>query len=217
MSTLELIKFRDVMQVTSIPRLVPGVTVPTIEMKGNDFRAAETVSINDIPSPEFIIVDKQTIYAQIPDGVGTVRTVSVISNNFSTTQPASKILFELGNKTQKITGLLKLMQLFIKVLLQSPGSDIFHPSMGGGLQEMVGRITSTKRSDRLLAQITQAIDQTKSQIRRVQMNTPGLPLTERLLSATLMDIRMVQTLDEARARVQIDNVAGQTGLQALEL
>ena len=215
--TLELIKFRDVLRVLSIPRLVPGVDVPTVELKGNDFRSAETVAINDLPSPEFIIIDRKTIYAQIPEGVDAVKTVSVISNNFSTLKPASKVIFRLGDKTQTISGLMKLVQLFIKILLQSPGSDIFSPGTGGGLQEMVGRLTSTKRADRLLAQITQAIDQTKTQIRRIQMDTPGIPLTERLLNATLLDIRMVQTLDEAHARVQIDNVAGQTGLQAIEL
>lgn len=217
MTTLEVIKFRDILPVQAIPGFVPGVPIPTIELKGSDFRYAETISINDTPASSFIIVDKQTIYAEVPPGIEAIQTVSVISSKFSTLTPASKVLFRVGEKTKTISGLMKLVQLFVKILLQSPGSDVFNPSLGGGLQDMVGRLTSTKRSDRLLAQITQAVDQTRKQIRRSQLNTPGLPVEERLLSATILDVRMIPTLDEAQVRVQIDNVAGQTGIQALEL
>lgn len=217
MSTLEVIKFRDVLAASSIPRLVPGLSVPTLELKGRDFRFAESVQLNDVSVPEFIVVDKQTIYAQIPLGVQQIRTVAIISSRFTTTKKASRVIFQIGNKTQKISGLLKLTQLFTKVLLQSPGSDVFDPEFGGGLQDLVGKITSTKRSERVLAAIAQSIQQTTSQIRRAQLDTPQLPLEERLLSATLLDVRTVQSLDEARARVQIDNVAGQTGVSAIEL
>lgn len=217
MTTLECIKFRDVLPVLAIPRLVPGVPVPTVELKGTDFRSADTIAINDVPVESFIIVDKQTIYAEIPPGVSSVRTISVISNQFTTLQKRSLVLFQIGNQSQKISGLLKLTQLFTKVLLQSPGSDIFQPDIGGGLQDMVGRLTSTKRADRLLAQISQAIDTTERQIRRSQLRRADIPVTERLLAATLLDIRMIQTGDEAHARVQIENVAGQTGIQAISL
>jgi phage baseplate assembly protein W len=216
MPTLEVIKFRDVLRVASIS-LVPNVPVPTVSLKGADFRSVESVSINDSPSPEFIVMDKQTIYAQLPDGIRQVRTVAVLSSNFTTTEKASRVLFQVGTKTKTITGLLKLVQLFVKILLQSPGSDIFDKDLGGGLQDMIGQLTSTKRNDRLLAAISQAISQTESQIRRSQLDSPEIPLDERLLSATLLDIRMFQTLDEARARIQIDNVVGQRGEAAIEL
>lgn len=217
MTTLEVIRFRDVLPVTSIPRLVPGLSVPTVELKGEDFRSAETVFINDSPTPEFIIVDRKTIYAQIPTGVRQVRTLSVLSSNFTKTTQASKIDYQVGTKTRSISGLLKLVQLFIKILLQSPGSDIFDPEIGGGLQDLIGAITSTKRQDKVLGAISKAISSTESQIRRAQLDTPELPLSERLLSATLLDLQMLENLDEARARVQIDNVAGETGLAALDL
>jgi len=217
MTTLEVIKFRDVLPVSLIPRLVPGTPDLTVELKGEDFRSAEVVSINDLSSPEFVIIDKQTIYAQIPTGIDQIKTVSVISSNFTTTKTASKILYQVGSKTHSISGLLKLVQLFIKVLLQSQGSDIFNPELGGGLQDLVGRITSTKRPDKVLGAISQAIGQTESQIRKAQLDTPGLALTERLLSASILDIHMLESQDEARARVQIDNIVGQTGVAALEL
>lgn len=217
MTTLEVVKYRDVLPVQAIPRLVPNVPVPTIELKGTDFRYAETIVINDVPSPSFVIVDRQTIYAELPTGVSFVKTISVLSGRFSTLTKSAKVLFQIGEKSQTVSGFFKLVQLFVKILMQSPGSDIFNPDLGGGLLDMAGRMTSTKRADRMLAQITQAVDQTEKQIRQAQLNAPGLALEERLLSANLLDVRMVQSLDEAHARVQINNVAGQTGVQAIEL
>lgn len=217
MTTLEVIKFRDVLRASSIPRLVPNMAVPTLEIKGEDFRSAETIIINDSKAPEFVIVNKQTIYAQIPEGTKQIRTISILSSNFTTTSIASKVTFQVGTKTKTVSGMLKLVQLFVKVLLQSPGSDVFDQDIGGGLQDLIGLITSTKRSDKVLGAISQAVSQTESQIRRAQLDTPGIPLTERLLGATLLDVHMLENLDEARARVQIDNVAGQVGVAAIEL
>ena len=197
MSTLEVIKFRDILRVASVS-LVPGLPMPTVELKGDDFRSVETVSINDSSVPEFILIDKNTIYV-----------AEAVKKN--------KVIFQIGTKSKKISGLLKLVQLYTKILLQSPGSDIFDPDMGGGLQDMVGRLTSTRRNDRMLAAISQSISQAEAQVRRAQLDAAEIPLEERLLSATLLDIRMFQATDEARARILITNVAGQRGEAAIEL
>ena len=140
-----------------------------------------------------------------------------MANQVAEAVKKNKVIFQIGTKSKKISGLLKLVQLYTKILLQSPGSDIFDPDMGGGLQDMVGRLTSTRRNDRMLAAISQSISQAEAQVRRAQLDAAEIPLEERLLSATLLDIRMFQATDEARARILITNVAGQRGEAAIEL
>jgi hypothetical protein len=215
-ATIEVIKFRDVLKVDAIPRFVPGLQ-RTVELKGQDFRTAESVFINEAPAKEFVIVNRSTIYAQLPDGVDGIRTVSVLSSDFTKTSVGSRIEFKLGSKTKKIEGILKLVQLFTKILLQSPGSDIQDPEIGGGLQDMVGFVSSTYRTEPILAALAKAVALTGEQIRRSQLGLSGLPLSERLLSASVLDLHIDRGTDEARCRFQIDSVAGQSAVTALDL
>jgi hypothetical protein len=85
------------------------------------------------------------------------------------------------------------------------------------MQDLVGMITSTYRSEPILAAISKAVSITAAQIRRSQISVVGLPLNERLLSANVLDLYMKKDSDEARARVRIDSVAGQSAVTALEL
>lgn len=215
--SLEVVKFRDILRVDSIPRLITGAPSLTVELKGEDFNSADIVSINDIPSPAFIITDKHTILAELPEHVKQISKVSILSSRFTTTGEASQVVFKVGSKTRTVTGVLKLTQLFIKILLTTPGRDIFDPDLGGGLLGLVGQITSISRSDRSLAAVAQAVSTTASQVKRSQMNVSNLPLNERLLSAELVDLRMIQGTDEVRARVQITSVAGVVGVAAVAL
>jgi len=216
-NTLEVVKFRDVIPVHAMPRVFLEMDPPAVELKGRDFRTADQVYLNGYRVDDFIVMDQQTIIAQIPEGLRQFRTVSVLSSGFTLTSKPSKVDFEIGAKTRRIRGVLKLMQLFCKVLLQSPGSDIFNPTMGGGLQDLVGTVTSADASTRNMVLLSQAVSNTASQIKSTQVNSPGLPLSERLLRAELADIKFVRQLDEARARVRLVSMSGVVGVAAVEL
>lgn len=206
---LEVVKYRDLLQVHSIPRVIPGVSPLTIEVKGVDFSTVAEVIINSVPSPEFVIINKQTMWVQLPDAAQNgISTIEVLSSKFTRTIAASKVLFQLGDKTRAISGLPKLVQLFVKWLLQSPGSDIYDPSRGGGLQAIVGRINSTRDMKAVTASITRAVDATVTQVRNSQVNQTKLAMSERLLSASLQDINVFEKQMEARARVRIISMAG---------
>ena len=169
-------------------------------------------------SPEFIIINQYTIYAQLPKAAqGKISNIEIISSNFTKTTSSSKLTFSIGNKTKTVEGILKLMQLFVKWLLQSPGSDVFNTERGGGLQEMVGRITDSRRMDGIIGVLTRAIQNTTSQIRSAQINTARLPLSERLLSADLIDFDVFSEHMEIRARIKLTSLAGAGAVAALVL
>jgi hypothetical protein len=214
---LEVIRFRDLLVVQSIPRFVPGLSPPTLEIKGEDLSSATRVLINDSDVPEFMIVDKQTIYAQVPENVGRISTIEIVSSEFTRTAIGSKLSFEVGNKTRKVDGVLKLVQLFTKWVLQSPGSDVFHPSRGGGLQQLAGRVSTTKDMQPIYASITRSVDTTTAQIRTAQANQTDLPLSERLYSATLVDISIHDQTMTALAQVRLVSMAGGDAVAALQL
>lgn len=214
---LEVIRFRDLLPVLRIPGFVEGLSPLTVELRGNDFSSAEKVVINEVSVPEFMIMNKSTIYAQLPEGVESLSSIEVLSSRFSREINSAMLEFEIGNKTRKVDGILKLVQLFTKWILQSPGSDIFSPSRGGGLQQIVGQIMTTKDMQPVFAAIARAISTTVSQIRAAQSNIPGLMLSERLLSATLVDVNIYEKHMQARARVQLQSVAGAEAVAALSL
>jgi hypothetical protein len=215
---LEVIKFRDTIPVLSVPGYVPGTVKPTVELKGEDFRSVERVLINDVVAPAFIIVDQHTIWVELPVSSNErVGKIEVISSDFTVTNTASKMEFEIGNKTRNITGILKLVQYFTKWLLQSPGTDIFNPERGGGLQDLAGKLVSTKNMQPVYSSVTRAVSQTSSQIRTVQANVRNLPLDEKLQSATAVDFQIYDALMEARVRVAVRSVAGREAVSAILL
>ena len=214
---LEVVKFRDLVEVLSIPRFVPGVSPPAIEIKGEDFRSVERVVINDQNAPDFIIINQKTIYVQIPGSVQRIKTIEVLSSNFTRSTKASKLSYELGPKTRKVAGILKLMQLFTKWLLQTPGSDIFNPERGGGLLALVGTIGSGRSMDSIIGAVSRSVETTVSQMRASQINVPGLPLSEQLLSADITDFDIFERQMESRVKVSITSMAGDEAVNALEL
>lgn len=215
--TLEVVKFRDVIRVSEITRFVPNLASPTIEIHGSDFSSVDSVSINEVPVPDFFIINRTTLWAQLPQGATSLRTISVLSSNFTKTAEGSLVSFELGTKSRAVSGILRLTQLFTKWLLQSTNSDVFNPGRGGGLQDLASRMISTHKTDPLLGSISRAVEKTANEIRSTQVQASRLPLSERLLAATLVDVNVSTDLMEARARIQIDSVAGDSAVSAFQL
>lgn len=217
MSTLQVVRLRDVVRVTDVSGLAQGVEPLTITIRGDDFRNAEEVLINDVASPSFIVVNNTTILAELPTSVSSVQNISVRSSEFTFTAEASKIDFKMGDKTRSVDGILRLTQLYTLWLLKSPGTDIFSPDTGGGLQDVIGVMNSTARSEPLLAAVASAVQRTNEQIRRMQLNYPNIPLNERLLDGFIEDVRLSGNTDSALLRVRIENFSGDGALSNITL
>ena len=71
--------------------------------------------------------------------------------------------------------------------------------------------------DGIVGVLTRAIQNTVSQIRTAQINTPQLPLSERLLSADLVDFDVFSEQMEIRARISLRSLAGTEAVTSLEL
>lgn len=214
---LEVVRFRDLLTVQAIPGFVKGLSPLTVELRGRDFSSAERVSINESAVPEFMIVNKNTIYAQLPENTGPIQTIQVLSSKFSRDVESAMIHFEIGDKTRKVEGILKLLQLFTKWVLQTPGSDLLNPTRGGGLQQVVGSVGTSKDLQPVFASITRSISLTVSQIRSAQINAVRLPLSERLMAANLLDLKIYEKQMQARARVSITSAGGAEAVSALVL
>jgi hypothetical protein len=79
--------------------------------------------------------------------------------------PEGRMVFDLGKTPRKITGLQKVAQLFLKILLTTQGSDPINPQRGTGFSGyMVGtnrQALSTNSYNAILDEVRAAEQQTK--------------------------------------------------------
>lgn len=206
MISIQVIKLLDIVGVDSIQN-APGITPRTLLLKGKDFRSVEEVRIHGFRAPEFVVVDTTTLLAQVPDNLigETIYDVIVLSSNFTLTD-RSFIELGLGTRVKKVSGILRLMQVFMRMLLRTPGSNIFHPRLGGGILKSVGQ----NITDGSVADIAVAIRKTTSDIIARQSQVREIPPSERLLSAEISNFYADQPTGTVFATITLQNHSGQS-------
>jgi hypothetical protein len=190
-----------------------------VRVEGDDFRSVDEVVINDVASPDVIVLSKTLLTAQLPDlyqAMPEVRSVMVLSKQM-TLSPRSLIRFRIGKSPGKVRGILRLVQLFLKVLFTSPGSDIFRPNSGGGLLRSVGMTFGQDEGDNLVSDIVIAINRTQRQLIASQSRDQRSPRDERLLSARVVSANFDKLQSAFYVRLELVSQAGRTAITNLEL
>lgn len=162
--------------------------IGVLDITGEDFRSVDEVLINDIVSPDVIVVSKTHLIAQLPGSLQLnpdVRSVQVLSRTFTVTAK-SLLRFRIGDTPGRTQGINRLVQLFVKLLLSNPGSDRFNRNLGGGALRNVGRTFNAVEGETVKADFTIAVDRTARQIISLQSRNGSLPADERLLTASLI-------------------------------
>ena len=183
-STDVQIAFPQVVVSLSSVRTLPGATPRALDVYGADFSAVDSVVINGQPSPEVIVVSKTRLLARVPDSLqkDTLTSVSVISSEL-TISPESLIRFRLGRTASKVSGILRLVQLFLKILFTSTSSDIFAPRIGGNALRNLGLTFGKDQGGAIVSDFVIAVGNTQRQITAIQARDTSIPRDERLLTA----------------------------------
>lgn len=200
---IQFILYNDALYILSATE-VPGLLPRSVQIEGPDFRSAIKVLINDLESPSFIIMSQQKILAQVPDNIGPapVLNTQVLSSNF-TASFRSKIFFEFGPKPQKTAGLRYLIQMYLRLLFTSPGSDAFAPQIGGFGLKAVGQNVEVGAASNVVSDFAIAVRRAEQQLRDLQNSQTKLADDERLLAATLQSVYMDPATTSLVARIQL--------------
>lgn len=194
---------------------VPNFLPSTVALTGLKFLQATEVIINDIPVPEFMVVSATRILAQVPDSQvnAAIRKVTVLA-----TRPfpdrKSLLLFEVG-EIRSLQGLERLVQHFTKILIQTPGSDSFNPTEGGGILSLIGTVVGRKDSATLRSSVVSAVGRTRDQIVTKQSRTPQIPPDERLLRADIVGVGFDPNTSTIAARITLGAVSGRDAVANL--
>ncbi len=202
--------------------LTPANTVGlprALDIVGEDFRSVDEVTINESESPDVIVLSKTRLIAQLPDELQTtldIRTVSVLSRRLTVTS-RSLIRFRISDKPGTVRGIFRLLQLFMKILFQTPGSDIWNRKSGGGGLKNVGETFSSEEGADIIADFVISVSNTSRQIVATQGREPRLPRDERLLTAKVLRVTYDRNIGALLATVEVTSQAGRAATANLEL
>lgn len=157
MSDINVLKF-----VSLIPISTVGLVDQfTLKITGSDVRTTARVVINGVDSSEFSILSSRELVASIPSSErgNPIRSLTLVGEGGK----ASSIQFNLKSHT-KMTDSIYVLQRFMRILLMRPGSDLFNPTIGVGLSELVGKVNF----DDIESMISSSIRVAETQLKDLQ-------------------------------------------------
>ncbi len=179
MDGLRIIRFLDVLPVSSVQN-APGITPRCLLITCDEMRVVDQVLLNGVESPRFVILGPKHLVAEVPEPLrdATITDVYVLSGSPTYTK-RSLIQLGIGARIARQTGTPRLLQNFVRLLLRTTGSNVFHKTLGGGLYGSIGKVVTP----RIAADVAIAVSSVKAQIIASQATQLRLLPSERLLSA----------------------------------
>lgn len=185
MKGIRLIRLLDVLPVTAAQN-APGVVPRSLIISASNFEAIDQVLFNGVPSPQFSVYSRTQLIAQVPEALedAIITDVAVLSSVPTLTQ-RSLIEFGVGRRITTTSGTQRLIQTFVRMLMRTAGTNIFHRNLGGGVQGHIGQNIRAS----VAADVAVAISTVKRQIIAAQTPYSAIPPSERLLSAEISALR----------------------------
>jgi hypothetical protein len=192
---------------------------PGLDIFGDDFTAVDEVMINDVQSPDVIILSKNRLIAQMPtlyERNRVVNSVKVLSRRLTVTK-RSVIRFRIGDSPGRVQGILRLLQKFLKILFTTPGTDIFSPRTGGAGLKNIGETFGIDEGRDVVRDFIISVRNTTRQIIAIQGRDPRIPRDERLLAAKVLQGGFNRETTALVAKVEITSQAGHAAITNVEL
>lgn len=185
--SIRVLQLKRVLELASVAEL-PGVSPRTIELRGNRLDNASSVEINSMDAPGFVAIGSSRLLVQVPPGLlGAISDVAVFSD-YLIQGGRSVAFYDLGSHPGVAQGKYRALQNFVKLLLTTPGTDIFSPGSGGGFQTLLIRNVSPATEPAIAGEIESRTMSVARQVIQAQALDSTIPPGERLLSATIDNI-----------------------------
>lgn len=217
MIDVKILTIKDLL-VISGARYAVGVVPRSLIIEGLRFTQATEVLINDQPAPEYVIVNDGQILAQIPSGEENkvLSKVAVLSEKPSIDRK-SLLSFSVGRTIKVLEGFERTIQIFIKLLLQTPGSDRFAKELGGGLLAIAGKTYVGAEAKSIQATAVTAVNRTRDQLAAIQAKNNRLPNDEKILTANVEAVGFNENTTTLIMRVLLTAVSGRQAVANLTI
>ena len=209
---------QESIQLTRI-KLTQLAGLRALDIQGNDFRSVDEVHVNEIPSPDVMVISRTRLIAQLPESLQAtpdIQSVVVLSNTLTLNQ-RSLLRFRIGDTPGQVSGILRLLQLFVKIMFSNPGTDIFNQDTGGGALKNMGATFGADEGQSIKADFTIAIDRTARHIISTQSRNGSIPRDERLLRATMLGATFSRSTGSLFVQVEVVSQSGNAARANLEI
>lgn len=187
--------------------------LPAIVVSGNNMGSASSVTVNGVPCKDIAVVSNEKVLVSLPRNLwlDPIDDISVFgSNDRGSIKTRLGFTIDNGKKTE---GLQKLIQWFIKLLLQTPGSDSFDP-IGGGLLSLVGRTYDMDSVSNVRRQLVLNTAIIAGELVKRQTNSKA-PLSERLNAVDILDVDFNSPTATIFIRLALSNQLGEQGFAGI--
>ncbi|KKN98640.1 hypothetical protein LCGC14_0147520 [marine sediment metagenome] len=116
-------------------------------------------------------------------------------------------LWGFGADPGVLSGIDKLTQKVVMLLLSDQGTDILNPGLGGGLKSLIGKTMDKPHIAGMMTAIGNSVTTVERQIFNLQAGEP-VSLSETLLSLTLIQASYVKALTTIFIEVRLVNAEG---------
>jgi hypothetical protein len=181
---------------------------PAIIVLGERFNLCDEITYNDIEVTEFIIASSTRLLVRIPPSqVGRALTDLKVLAPVPLTKEDALISLGISRPLRTVEGIDRLVQEWLMTFLTTPGTDIFDPTSGGGARSIIGQ-PAQSNGNSAVTELSLAVDNTRQQFLKKQAKNSKIPPSERLLSASLANVRFNEQTTAITAIVDIKNVLG---------
>jgi hypothetical protein len=209
MKDFRIVHAKSILKVHSVAP-IRGFLPPSVVVVGERLDRTREVLYNGLQANEFIVSSASRLIVRIPESqVGKELSDLQVLSSVSLTRLDTLISLELSKPPKQVEGIDRLIQAWLMIFYTTPGSDIFNPSSGGGVQTLIGRSTD-RTGKNVAADLVEAIDRTRQELLRIQTGNARIPPSERLLSAELQGIQFDPNSTLLSARVSIRNVLSES-------
>lgn len=179
--SLRVVQFRRLLELSRIFE-VPHVTPRAVEIHGNRMDTATGVELNRMSAPDFAVISPQRILVQVPTSVrGTISEAAVFADMLGPGDKA-QAFYDIGTYPRALEGKGRVLQNFVKLLLTTPGTDIWSQNSGAGLRGLQSTALKEGENTALSGDVESRILNATRQIIRAQAADPAIPRGERVLS-----------------------------------
>lgn len=208
MKDFSIIAARVLLKVHSLAP-IRGFNPPSVTVLGDKMNLAQEVFYNEIKVTEFVISAPNRLIVRIPDSQVGREFVSIqVFSSVNITKTSAALSFELIQPMKQVEGMERLIQSWMIIFYTNPGSDVFDTKSGGGVRSIIGKNTNTQGKG-VSADLALAIERTKSELLRLQAKDSRIPLSEKLLSASLTNMNFDDKTATLSATVALKNMLGE--------
>lgn len=143
-----------------------------------------------------------------PSNLTTGATYDLLLITYANSFPEGQINFDLDDTPRKVTGVQKVAQLFLKILMTTKGTNVLRPNEGTAFSEYTINANRTGVDAELYTIIKSEVSSAEKQVKYILNNSLNTDLSSQLYSVKTLGVNV--DMESITMFLQLTTMAGET-------